>query len=116
KAARILETRQMIGKLKYLHMRQFELPLAAPIEFEPREVPMDPYCLGLLLGDGCLTTSRTPEFTTTDPELALGLELGLEGIELHHKDRFAYVLRRRGGGRGSRSGSVPRANAVTGRV
>ena len=29
--------------------------------FPYREVPMDPYALGLLLGDGCLTGSTTPE-------------------------------------------------------
>ncbi len=39
------------------HQHRFELPLvSAPVEFEPREVPIDPYALGLLLGDGCLTT------------------------------------------------------------
>ena len=32
-----------------------------------RDVPMDPYALGLLLGDGCLTTKTTPTFTTGDP-------------------------------------------------
>ncbi len=37
---------------------------------EARPVPMDPYALGLLLGDGCLTTSTTPSFATADPELA----------------------------------------------
>jgi len=41
---------------------------------------MDPYALGLLLGDGCLTTSTTPAFATGDPELALALEQALDGI------------------------------------
>ena len=39
----------------------------------------DPYALGLLLGDGCLTTSTTPSFTTADPELVVALESALEG-------------------------------------
>ena len=39
-----------------------------------RDVPIDPYALGLLLGDGCLTTATTPAFSTADPELASALE------------------------------------------
>ena len=31
---------------------------------------MDPYALGLLLGDGCLTGTTTPTFATGDAELA----------------------------------------------
>ena len=50
-----------------------------------RPVPMDPYALGLLLGDGCLTTKTTPSFTTADPELAEALEAALPGIELRRK-------------------------------
>jgi phosphate starvation-inducible PhoH-like protein len=37
------------------------------VELEPNPVPIDPYALGLLLGDGCLTTSTTPSFSTSDP-------------------------------------------------
>ena len=33
---------------------------------------MDPYALGLLLGDGCLTGATTPSFSTEDPELGRG--------------------------------------------
>jgi phosphate starvation-inducible PhoH-like protein len=65
KAGRVVETREMIGRLRSAHQHRFELPLvSSPVEFEPRPVPMDPYALGLLLGDGCLTTSTTPTFAT----------------------------------------------------
>jgi len=98
KPARVLETREMIGRLRRVHQHRFELPLISrPVEFEQQEVPMDPYALGLLLGDGCLTTTTTPMFATSDPELALSLELSLEGIELQSKGAN-YVLRRAGGG------------------
>jgi phosphate starvation-inducible PhoH-like protein len=111
KPPRVLETRQMIGKLRKFHFHQFELPLLTnPVEFAPREVPMEPYALGLLLGDGCLTTTTTPMFATNDPELALALELSLDGIELQQKEGGPnYVLRRAGGGRGG----VIVANPVT---
>ncbi len=58
---RVLETKEMIGNLRAAHARRYELPmLTAPVSFPEREVPMDPYALGLLLGDGCLTGSTTP--------------------------------------------------------
>ena len=98
---RVLETREMIGSLRRAHQRRFELPmLSGPVELPPFEVPMDPYALGLLLGDGCLTTSSTPSFSTTDPQLARALESVLEGIELYRKSETDYVLRNIDGHRG----------------
>ena len=65
KPGRVVETREMIGNLRAAHQHRFELPLLSrPAEFEPRPVPMDPYALGLLLGDGCITTTTTPSFST----------------------------------------------------
>jgi phosphate starvation-inducible PhoH-like protein len=71
KTGRVLETRDLIDRLRGFHRQRFELPLlSAPVSFEPQDIPMDPHGLGLLLGDGCLATSTTPSFTTSDPELA----------------------------------------------
>ncbi len=106
---RTLETRDMIGNLRRGHIRRYELPMVEPVEFVPQDVPMDPYALGLLLGDGCITTTTTPSFSTNDPELAQALEAALDGIELARKDSFDYVLRRVGGGRGG----LRTANPVT---
>jgi phosphate starvation-inducible PhoH-like protein len=55
---------------------------------------MDPYALGLLLGDGCLTGSTTPSFATADPEVALALEAALPGVAVKWKDRVDYTLNR----------------------
>jgi phosphate starvation-inducible PhoH-like protein len=107
---RVVETREMVGRLRAAHAHRFELPLVSqPVEFGPRDVPMDPYALGLLLGDGCLTTSTTPAFATGDPELALALEAALNGIELRRKSQVDYVLRYTAGHRGG----VIVANPVT---
>jgi phosphate starvation-inducible protein PhoH and related proteins len=96
---RILETLEMLGRLRAAHAHRFELPrVSQPVEFEPQNVPMDPYALGLLLGDGCLTTSTTPTFATGD--LAVALEQALDGIELRHKGKVDYVLRNQAGHRG----------------
>jgi len=97
---RTLETQEMIGRLRRGYIRRYELPMVAPVAFEPQQVPMDPYALGLLLGDGCITTSTTPSFTTADAELAQALEAALPDIELVPKDTYDFVLRHKNGGRG----------------
>jgi len=101
KPPRILQTRDMVGRLRSAHQHRYELPLLSrPVEFERFHILMDPYALGLLLGDGCVTTSTTPAFTTADPSLVLALESRLPETEVARKTAIDYVLRRRGGGRG----------------
>ena len=52
---RVLTTREMIGNLRADHFHRYELPMhSAPVRFPYREIPMDAYALGLLLGNGCL--------------------------------------------------------------
>jgi phosphate starvation-inducible protein PhoH and related proteins len=110
KPARVLETQDMIGRVRAAHQRGFELPLVSqPVEFLAQEVPMDPYALGLLLGDGCLTGSTTPSFATADSELVDGLERLLPGIEAHPTGGPNYVMKRAGGGG---RGGVITANPV----
>ncbi|NEC68242.1 PhoH family protein [Streptomyces sp. SID9727] len=92
---RVLETKEMIGNLRAARARRYELPmLTAPVSFPEREVPMDPYALGLLLGDGCLTGATTPSFATQDPELAEALEGSLPGVSVRHKGGPDYTLNR----------------------
>jgi phosphate starvation-inducible PhoH-like protein len=55
KPLRVLETREMIGNLHAAHYHRYELPLLTePAEFEPQQVPMDPYELGTGLASGDL--------------------------------------------------------------
>ncbi len=95
---RVVETQDMIGNLRHAHYRNYELPTVAPVEFPPVEVPLDPYALGLLLGDGCLTLSSTPSFTTADAELVDALAEALPDTSIVYRSRYDYALRRRGGG------------------
>jgi len=85
---RTLQTQDMIGKLRRGHVHRYELPLVDAVEFVPQDVPMDAYALGLLLGDGCLTTTTTPSLRrearrgrssviTADPAMTILLDLGL---------------------------------------
>jgi phosphate starvation-inducible PhoH-like protein len=75
---RVLETQEMIGDLRAAHGPRYELPLlTAPVCFPEREVPMDPYALGLLLADGRPAGATTP--STAGSELAAALEEALPG-------------------------------------
>jgi len=95
KPLRVLTTREMIGNLRASHYHRYELPLhSAPVRFPYREIPMDAYSLGLLLGDGCLTGATTPSFATGDPELAWELQLRLPGVEIRPKEGPDYQLNR----------------------
>ena len=110
KGFRVLETREMSGRLRCAHYHRFELPLiSAPVQFPSRLVPLDPYALGLLLGEGCLTGTTPPSFSTSDSELAHMLGEALEGVEVTRKSDLDYVLRSVHGGRG---GAIV-ANPVT---
>jgi phosphate starvation-inducible PhoH-like protein len=100
--SRVVQTKDMIGRLRNFRARRFELPLVEPVEFEPGDLPLDPYALGLLLGDGCLTTSTTPAFSTTDTELADLLQAATAGLGIEVTKRRGpdHALRHPAGGRG----------------
>jgi len=86
RAPRIVQTRDMVGHLRAAHRHRYEMPLLSrPVEFERYHILMDPYALGLLLGDGCVTTSTTPAFSTADPSLVAVLESRLPNIEVSRK-------------------------------
>jgi len=63
------------------------------VELEPRDVPIDPYALGLLLGGGCLTTRMTASFSPADPALVVAVEERLEEVGLERKTEVDHVLR-----------------------
>ena len=65
KPMRVLTTAEMAGNLRAAHYHRYELPLhSRPVCFPEQDVPLDPYALGLMLGDGCLTGSTTPSLVS----------------------------------------------------
>src|SRR5262249_51997452 len=86
KQPRVLETREMVGNFRWNHQYRYELPLlSAPVEFSQQPVPIEPYSLGLLLGDGCISDKTSPSFTNADAELVTSLQTGLAGMELQFR-------------------------------
>jgi len=95
KPLRVLETQEMLGNLRRNHRYRYELPLlSAPVEFSYKPVPIEPYSLGLVLGDGCISDKASPSFATADEQLVASLEAGLAGMELniHRKSAIDYVI------------------------
>ena len=108
KPMRVLQTSDMIGRLRRSHQRRYELPVVAPVALPVQDVPLDPYAMGLLLGEGCLTCSTTPSFSTGDPELVEALGHLIDGIVIRHKGGPDYRLNPPEG-----RGGVRTANRVT---
>ncbi|MGB9181560.1 MAG: PhoH family protein [Pyrinomonadaceae bacterium] len=95
KDLRVLQTQEMMSNLRCFHQYRYELPLmSAPVEWPFREVPLEPYALGLLLGDGCITGRTSPAFATSDTELVSSLELSLADMNLsfRRKSSVDYVI------------------------
>ena len=93
KPLRIVQTRDMVGHLRSAHQHRYELPvLSQPVEFERLHILMDPYALGLLLGDGRVTTSTTPSFSTTDPGLVAALASSLPNTEVYRKGEIKLQI------------------------
>ncbi|MDS4020316.1 MAG: PhoH family protein [Candidatus Competibacter sp.] len=103
KPPRILATQAMMGNLRAAHQHRYELPvLSDPVRYPERDVPLDPYALGLLLGDGCITTSTTPSFSSQDSELveALARALAPHAVIPTHRNGSDYVLKHTQASRG----------------
>ena len=60
------------------------LPKTEPIEYEQQDVSIDPYTLGILIGDGSTTHSIT--YTSADPEIAEYIPYKVT----KHKSKYSY--------------------------
>ncbi|WNI19144.1 LAGLIDADG family homing endonuclease [Actinacidiphila sp. ITFR-21] len=83
------------------------IPAPGPVQYPARDLPIDPYTLGVLIGDGGLT-STTPNVTTPDPEILdlIKLPVGVTPrVRPRQRDSKAltYLL----------SGRRPRPNPLT---
>lgn len=54
--------------------RRARIHNVAPVRFEQAALPIEPYALGALLGDGHLPAQGTPRFANTDPHIVAEVE------------------------------------------
>lgn len=62
KPGKVVTTAQMARSIH----RRWEIPIPLPIKFPEADLPVDPYALGILIGDGSLSSSAVG-FSTADP-------------------------------------------------
>jgi replicative DNA helicase len=65
---KVVKTSDMMKDIKKSGRYNYRLPVVSPVDFENREVLIDPYLLGLMLGDGSICDSGI-KITTKDDEL-----------------------------------------------
>ena len=64
---RVWTTEGIIKHLNGSGKTKLAIPLSRPVKFtRSTKLPIDPYILGCLIGDGCLTGSSRPTITTKD--------------------------------------------------
>ncbi|WP_245238409.1 LAGLIDADG family homing endonuclease [Streptomyces roseochromogenus] len=84
-AGRVLTTEDIRDRLARGDV--MHLPMVAPVHYETGpDLPLDPYLLGLLLGDGGMTPASAVLFSSGDPELHDAVEAALlEGDRLRRE-------------------------------
>lgn len=68
----VLALQDLIDKLEYSKRINFSIPVVSPVEFNEKVLPIDPYFLGLILGDGGITQTIT--YSSNDEELIAFVE------------------------------------------
>jgi PBSX family phage terminase large subunit len=88
--------KQMMGdKKSNVRRKNFYIPIPDPVYFLPKgKLKINPYLLGLLLGDGCFTQKSSQSFITVDEEIRDYLSnLGLHyTIDSKSRNTPAYVF------------------------
>jgi replicative DNA helicase len=100
-AARVLETRKLMRLLQSKrHQGRLWIERASG-DFGHRDpLPIDPWVLGALLGDGSLTGTGSVRFSTASPEILTLMEERLgEGMMVNHPQHYDYRLIRQDRGR-----------------
>ena len=65
---KVVKTSDMMNDIKKRGRYNYRLPVVSPVDFEKRDVLIDPYLLGLLLGDGSICDSGI-RISTKDDEI-----------------------------------------------
>ena len=61
-----LKTSELMSDIKVKNGYNYRMPNLTPVDFNEVNVDIDPYIMGLLLGDGCITGHNQPHITTSD--------------------------------------------------
>jgi hypothetical protein len=87
-----MSTKELLKSgLKHQDGWKWFIPMVKPIEFNKKELLIEPYLLGLLIGDGGLTNEI--RFTTSDEELLEKVDLLLpNGLKLIYRNNYDWAI------------------------
>lgn len=72
--------------------RRHFIPMVSPVEMTPKDLPLDPYLLGFLLGDGCMMNHYT-HFSSADADLVSAVaDLVPESLQVKHIQNDDYRI------------------------
>lgn len=82
-----LSSRYKIGKRGY-HESRFRIPMQRPIQTQPIELPIEPYTLGVWLGDGTCSCATVTLHEDDAPYIAYEVRrsIGIENLEFHNRE------------------------------
>jgi len=91
----VKETKEIFKcvKNKWGH-KNHEIPIvSSPVSFDSKEVPINPYLLGVLLGDGCFSTNASVTITNVSEDLLSEVRQTLpENMTLSPNKEISYRL------------------------
>ncbi len=84
---KVLTTKEIVeSKWRYKHVRSgysysYKLPEIEPIQYDKKDLPIDPYIIGCMIGDGT-TTGSTLRISTDDSEIVNEFKSRLNDFEI----------------------------------
>jgi dCTP deaminase-like protein/LAGLIDADG DNA endonuclease family protein len=109
----VVTTDEIERTLKVQGERNHQVDLAEPINYPRRKLPIDPYVLGVWIGDG---TSTKAEVTCADGEILAELELAGYGVAAQRTRRLAYRIGGAGHTRDPASGQYMRNDSLSSKL
>ncbi len=101
----VRSTEELMGDLEEGGGPKWYVPVVQPIRFHKTPLPLDPYLVGVLIGDGSLT--KCVKFSSADPYIVERLRVivpdlfeGNEGYEVKYDAQYDYRISGRRVGRG----------------
>ena len=104
----IVTTDEIAATLMVQGERNHQIPLPSPVEYSRKELPIDPYVLGIWLGDG---TSTKAEITTADDEVLRQIKRA--GYRVARHDNLHYRIGGEGQTRDPASGRYTRNGSLS---
>jgi len=87
---KVVRTIDMINNVKVWNNRRlnYKIPIVSPVEFNKKDLLIDPYLLGIILGDGRLTSNNQPHFVTKDEEIISEIHNIYPNISVREQIRY----------------------------